>query len=298
MRRKLDEYFMGVASEVMRRCNCLRHAVGAIIVVGGQIVSAGYSGTTRGHENCMDGGCERCATDPLSGANYDTCLCVHAEQNAFIAAARHGVRVEGGTLYTSRRPCFNCLKEAIQAGIKRIAYAEDWRPANAKALGVYTRYQHETEDFMEFVDLSGTSAAHQVRERAQEHDDDVVQHLLDKAIARANESGRASARAARAQALLAEAGSETDYSKRMGLYRRAAEALGASAPKAGLAGRRALDIYFALAGAKWSGSPAERAPKARDSSPASRSPRRARSAQAGVRPGQSPRAQRAARRQA
>ncbi|MCL4837648.1 MAG: CMP deaminase, partial [Thermoanaerobaculia bacterium] len=50
--------------------------------------------------------------------------CVHAEQNAIVMAARHGNATQGGTLYTTLRPCFGCLKESIQAGIRQIVFAE------------------------------------------------------------------------------------------------------------------------------------------------------------------------------
>jgi dCMP deaminase len=98
--------------------------VGAVIVVDNTIISAGYNGTPMGVRNCSDGGCPRCASEAPPGAGYDTCICVHAEQNAIVLAARHGNSTKGGTLYTTLRPCFGCAKEAIQAGIVAMVYAE------------------------------------------------------------------------------------------------------------------------------------------------------------------------------
>ncbi len=117
-----DEYFMGIAHHVASRANCSRRKVGAIIVVGRSIVSTGYNGTPMGVRNCFEGGCLRCASEIPSGQGYDTCTCVHAEANAMLLAARHGTAVEGGILYSTYRPCFGCLKESIQAGIKEIVY--------------------------------------------------------------------------------------------------------------------------------------------------------------------------------
>lgn len=117
-----DEYFMGIANHVASRSNCSRRHVGAIIVVGKSIVSTGYNGTPMGVRNCYEGGCLRCASDIPSGQGYDTCICVHAEANAMLLAARHGTAIENGILYSSLRPCFGCLKEAVQAGIKEIVY--------------------------------------------------------------------------------------------------------------------------------------------------------------------------------
>lgn len=117
-----DEYYMGIAEAVSRRSNCVRRKVGALIVVRSAIISTGYNGTPMGVRNCLDGGCPRCASDVPSGAGYDSCLCVHAEQNSFALAARHGSATLGGTLYTTLRPCFGCAKEAIQAGIREMVY--------------------------------------------------------------------------------------------------------------------------------------------------------------------------------
>lgn len=119
-----DEYFMNIAYDVAKRSNCIRRTVGALIVKDRNILSAGYNGTPIGVRNCFEGGCPRCQSDIPSLAGYDTCICVHAEQNAIAFAARHGTATDGATLYSTLRPCLGCLKEAIQAGIKEIVYAE------------------------------------------------------------------------------------------------------------------------------------------------------------------------------
>ena len=72
-----------------------------------------------------DGGCPRCASAAAYGEGYDTCLCVHAEENAVLLAARHGTATEGCVVYTTLRPCFLCLRHLIQAGIQTIVYDED-----------------------------------------------------------------------------------------------------------------------------------------------------------------------------
>lgn len=119
-----DEYYLGIARAVAVRSNCVRRQVGAVIVVDNAIIATGYNGTPVGVRNCCDGGCPRCASEAPSGAAYDSCICVHAEQNAIVFAARHGNATQGGTLYTTLRPCFGCLKESIQAGIREIVFAE------------------------------------------------------------------------------------------------------------------------------------------------------------------------------
>lgn len=121
-----DAYYLGIAHAVKARSSCLRRQVGALIVVDRSIISTGYNGSPSGVRNCADGGCPRCASGAASGEGYDTCICVHAEQNAFLLAARHGNATNGGVLYTTLRPCFGCAKEAVQAGIREIVFEEPY----------------------------------------------------------------------------------------------------------------------------------------------------------------------------
>ena len=88
-----DAYFMGIALAVRARANCTGRRVGAIIVRERRILSTGYNGTPSAMLNCDEGGCQRCANPQsyASGEGYDLCICVHAEQNALLAAARFGV---------------------------------------------------------------------------------------------------------------------------------------------------------------------------------------------------------------
>ena len=117
-----DEYYMSIARAVSARSSCTRRKVGALIVVERAIISTGYNGTPVGVRNCDEGGCPRCASNAAPGEGYDSCVCVHAEQNAIALAARHGNATMGGTLYTTLRPCFGCAKEAVQAGLREIVY--------------------------------------------------------------------------------------------------------------------------------------------------------------------------------
>ena len=114
-----DDYYMGIALAVRRRANCLGNRVGAILVRNDHVVATGYNGTPAGMPNCDEGGCERCGNRDKypSGQGYDLCICVHAEQNALLMAARFGIAVEGATLYTTMEPCFGCAKEALQAKV-------------------------------------------------------------------------------------------------------------------------------------------------------------------------------------
>jgi dCMP deaminase len=125
-----DDYYMAIAQTVALRSNCVGRSVGAVVVRGDRIVATGYNGTAGGLTNCLDGGCTRCANRSLfpSGTAYDLCICVHAEANAIASAARHGIALEGGTLYTTDQPCFSCAKELIQVGIAQVFYLAPWTP--------------------------------------------------------------------------------------------------------------------------------------------------------------------------
>jgi dCMP deaminase len=124
-----DAYFMGIAMAVRSRANCTGRRVGAIIVRDRRILSTGYNGTPTKMTNCEEGGCHRCAQpdEYPSGSGYDVCICVHAEQNALLAAARFGVALEGCTIYTTLQPCFGCLKELLQANVREVCYLHPWQ---------------------------------------------------------------------------------------------------------------------------------------------------------------------------
>jgi dCMP deaminase len=123
-----DEYYIGIAFAVRRKANCLGRRVGAIIVKKDRIISTGYNGTPEGWPNCMDGGCLRCKNRETykSSVGYDVCICVHAEQNALITAARFGNAVEDSVIYSTLRPCFDCTKAALQAKVDSIRYVHNW----------------------------------------------------------------------------------------------------------------------------------------------------------------------------
>ena len=115
-----DEYFMLIAVATRQRAECLGRHVGAVLVREGRIVATGYNGTPRGFPLCNaeEQGCHRCAHREQypSGSAYDVCICVHAEQNAILQAARLGYSPRGAHCYTTLRPGFGCLKELRQVG--------------------------------------------------------------------------------------------------------------------------------------------------------------------------------------
>lgn len=122
--RKLwDEYFLDIAKTVATRSTCLRvpDGVGAVLARDHQILATGYAGSIRGADHCTDVGC---LMDPKTGGCVRT---VHAEVNAILQAAQHGVNIKRATLYTTMSPCWNCFKAAVNGGISGIIYAVEYR---------------------------------------------------------------------------------------------------------------------------------------------------------------------------
>ncbi|MDI6843765.1 MAG: cytidine/deoxycytidylate deaminase family protein [Anaerosomatales bacterium] len=126
-----DEYFMSIARHVAERSTCLRRRTGAVMVKGKQILSTGYNGVPSGLAHCEDVGCVRERLSVPSGANHELCRGIHAEQNAVVQAARHGIAIDGSTIYSTHQPCVLCAKILINAGVAEIVYAEPYPDALA-----------------------------------------------------------------------------------------------------------------------------------------------------------------------
>ncbi len=98
----------------------------AVIVSDRRVISTGYNGTPRGITNCFEGGCPRCASDTPSGESLGECICAHAEENAIVQAAYHGIAVKDSSLYCILSPCLMCTKMIINAGIKEVVYETEY----------------------------------------------------------------------------------------------------------------------------------------------------------------------------
>jgi dCMP deaminase len=122
MRPSWDDYFMHITSEVAKRSTCLRRRVGAILVKDKHILATGYNGAPAGLPHCEDVGCLREQLGAPSGQRAELCRGIHAEQNAIIQAAVHGIKIQGATLYCTTQPCILCAKMLINAGVVRIVY--------------------------------------------------------------------------------------------------------------------------------------------------------------------------------
>ena len=118
-----DDYFLEIAGLVAKRSTCLRRQVGALIVKDKRILSTGYNGAPTGISHCEVAGCVREKLQVPPGKRHELCRGLHAEQNAIIQAALHGVSIDGGVLYCTHEPCTVCSKMVINAGITAVIVA-------------------------------------------------------------------------------------------------------------------------------------------------------------------------------
>lgn len=117
---------MDIARTVATRATCPRASVGCVLTRDKRILTTGYNGAPRGVAHCTEIGCL------LVG---DHCQrATHAEANAVVQAALHGVSVEGATAYCTHQPCVNCSKLIISAGVVKIIYEVAYPDAIASEL--------------------------------------------------------------------------------------------------------------------------------------------------------------------
>jgi dCMP deaminase len=113
---------MSIAELVATRSTCLRRHVGAVLVKDRRILATGYNGAPAGIRHCEETGCLRQKLSVPSGQRHELCRGLHAEQNAIIQAAYHGISIAGSTLYCTDQPCIICSKMLINAGISDIFF--------------------------------------------------------------------------------------------------------------------------------------------------------------------------------
>ncbi len=156
-----DEWYHELCDVVAKKSQCLSRKIGAVLVRDKTVISQGYNGPPRGVMTCdlrwlhdkemrkaagfdkyepmetlidakkfhekyerdLEGKCPRYVPEFgfKSGEGLDWCVAGHAERNALINAARHGIKTDGCKLYMNCGiPCTPCLVEVINAGIEEI----------------------------------------------------------------------------------------------------------------------------------------------------------------------------------
>ncbi len=112
----LDKRYLKMASVWAENSYCQRRQVGALLVKDKMIISDGYNGTPVGFEN-------ECEDENNKSKPY----VLHAEANAITKVAKSNNSSEGATMYVTSSPCLECAKLIIQAGIRRVVFADNYR---------------------------------------------------------------------------------------------------------------------------------------------------------------------------
>lgn len=144
-------YFMDLARVASTRSTCDRKHVGAVLVIDHRVIATGYNGSAPGAPHCDDVGhdmhgqhCSGCgvlrgretgvmclgpeAVNDLHQWTGGNCIrTIHAEENAILQAARHGVRVAGAHAYVNTFPCWRCFQALAGAGVTAVFYDDEYR---------------------------------------------------------------------------------------------------------------------------------------------------------------------------
>jgi len=136
MRPTIDDTLMSIATVWEQRSTCNRNSVGAVISLQGRHIGSGYNGPPAGMPHCDHpvttvtfARLNVSPLPPLPASSYDRgCReAIHAEANALAYCARHGVAIEGGTIYTTLSPCYSCSQLIIAAGLVRVVFNRSYR---------------------------------------------------------------------------------------------------------------------------------------------------------------------------
>ncbi|MEM3153986.1 MAG: cytidine/deoxycytidylate deaminase family protein [Candidatus Woesearchaeota archaeon] len=130
VRPSWDKYFLNLALEVGKRATCDRGKSGCVIVKDKRIISTGYVGAPVGLAHCDEAGHLMHTVQNPDGTTSQHCIrTTHAETNAIAQAARHGISVNGSTLYCKMEPCYKCAQMIVNSGITRVVCMKKYHGA-------------------------------------------------------------------------------------------------------------------------------------------------------------------------
>lgn len=126
-----DDYFLDLMDAVSSRATCDRGRSGCVIVRDKRIIATGYVGSPPGLPHCDDvGHLLKRVLDDDDTTRQHCVRTIHAEQNAICQAARHGVSLQGSTLYCRMEPCRVCAMMIISVGIVRVVAKRRYHAAD------------------------------------------------------------------------------------------------------------------------------------------------------------------------
>ena len=151
LRPTWDEYFVGLTEAVSKRATCDRGRSGCVIVRDKRILVSGYVGSPVGFPHCDDVGHQIKTVTHEDGKVTSHCVrTIHAEQNAICQAARDGISIDGGTIYTIMTRCRTCAMLIINCGLKRVVsirkYQAGWESEEMfKKAGIVMDFKYTEE---------------------------------------------------------------------------------------------------------------------------------------------------------
>lgn len=122
------ETYMMMAITAAIRSMCIHYKTGVLLAIGNMPLCIGYNGPVRGEPHCEDVsvGCAKMEDGKKLPSGSGKCRGGHAEMNVIANAANLGLRIDGSSLYTTIRPCFECSKHIVNAGIKEVVYLNNY----------------------------------------------------------------------------------------------------------------------------------------------------------------------------
>lgn len=127
-----DQYFIGIAENAALLSTCLGQSVGACLVIKGRVIAVGSNTQPKGWQTCLSlGYCHSKKTGTCLESRLPS-RAIHAEVNALGSASILGESTAGATCYITHRPCNNCLKSLVAAGVVRLVYpgeplSQEWQ---------------------------------------------------------------------------------------------------------------------------------------------------------------------------
>jgi len=124
-----NKYFMKIAKMAAKRSTCPKESVGAVVVQDKKVIGTGYNGAPSGMPHCADIGC-------VEDKENHCIRSVHAEQNAILHSGVAAYDSSQSKIYCTHRPCIECCKFIIQAGISQVFYEKEYYDGKCHLLGI------------------------------------------------------------------------------------------------------------------------------------------------------------------
>lgn len=117
----VEEMMVEIAQTVARRSTCSRRAAVGVVFANetNKVVATGYNGSPTSSPHCDEVGC-------LLDSDNHCVRAVHAEINAIIQCAQHGISIYGLTVYCTHSPCPRCATALVQTGVAQVMYLKKY----------------------------------------------------------------------------------------------------------------------------------------------------------------------------